>query len=108
MEDEVEIVLIDTFVVPEEGKAEFLAASRKIQTFIRTLPGFVEGFAFEKTGGDGRYNFLTTAVWKDEAAYENAKQAVAAELKRSGANPQALREKYKIESTRSTYKRSPY
>ena len=103
-----EIVLIDTFIVPEEAKAEFLEASHKVQSFIRTLPGFVEGFSFEKTGGDGRYNFLTTAVWKDEDAYENAKKAAAAELQKRGSNPQTLREKLKIESTRSTYKRFPY
>lgn len=43
-----EIVLIDTFVVPQESRAAFLEGARKVQSFIRTLPGFVEGFLYEK------------------------------------------------------------
>jgi antibiotic biosynthesis monooxygenase (ABM) superfamily enzyme len=46
-----ETILIDEFVVPEESKAEFLEGARKIQSFIRTLPGFVEGFLCEKRMG---------------------------------------------------------
>jgi len=77
-----ERVLIDTFIVPEESKAEFLEGAHKSQSFIRTLPGFVEGFLYEKKDGENRYNFLTTAVWENEEAFENAKKAVAIELLR--------------------------
>ena len=45
-------VFIDTFTVPEESKAAFLVETRKIQSFLKTLPGFVEGFVYEKTAGD--------------------------------------------------------
>jgi hypothetical protein len=40
----VEVVLIDKFVVPEESKVAFLTEVRKSSAFLRTLPGFVEGF----------------------------------------------------------------
>jgi len=103
-----ERVLIDTFIVPEESKAEFLEGARKSQSFIRTLPGFVEGFLYEKKDGENRYNFLTTAVWENEEAFENAKKAVAIEYQKQGFNPQETRKKLKIESVRSTYQRSPY
>ena len=43
----VEVVLLDKFMVPEESKAAFLAEIRKRSAFLRTLPGFVEGFVFE-------------------------------------------------------------
>lgn len=103
-----EKVLIDTFVVPEESKAAFLEASRKAQSFLRTLPGFVEGFLYEKKEGESRYNFLTIAVWKDEEAFENAKRSVALEFQKRGFNPQETRKKLKIESVRSVYERSSY
>lgn len=103
-----ERVLIDMFIVPEESKAAFLDGARKVQSFIRTLPGFVEGFLYEKKDGESRYNFLTTAVWKNEEAFENAKRAVAIEFQKQSFNPQETRNKLKIESVRSTYERSPY
>jgi len=103
-----ERVLLDTFIVPEESKAEFLEGAHKSQSFIRTLPGFVEGFLYEKKDGENRYNFLTTAVWENEEAFENAKKAVAIEYQKQGFNPQETRKKLKIESVRSTYQRSPY
>jgi len=51
---------------------------------------------------------LTTAVWENEEAFENAKKAVAIEYQKQGFNPQETRKKLKIESVRSTYQRSPY
>ena len=43
-----ETILIDEFIVPEESRAAFLEAARKTQSLIKTLPGFVEGFLYEK------------------------------------------------------------
>lgn len=57
-----EIVLMDKFIVPEESKARFLEEVHKSAAFLRTLPGFVEGFVYEKTDGDSRNNVVTTAV----------------------------------------------
>jgi len=103
-----EKVLIDTFIVPEESKAAFLERARKVQRFIRTLPGFVEGFLYEKKDGESRHNFLTIAVWESEEAFENAKAAVALEYKQRGYDPQETVIRLKIERVRSTYERSSY
>ena len=43
-----EIVLVDKFIVPEGAKSAFLEATRRVQRFLKTLPGFVEGFVYEK------------------------------------------------------------
>jgi heme-degrading monooxygenase HmoA len=102
-----EIVLIDTFNVPKESMAAFLEGARKVQSFIRTLPGFVEGFLYEKKDGESRHNFLTTAAWESEEAFENAKRAVAIEFQKQGFNAQETRERLRIESVRSIYERSP-
>lgn len=103
-----ETVLIDTFMVPAEVKAVFLEQARQANQFIRTLPGFVEGFVYEQTGSDSPYAVVTVAVWRDQDAFEQAKQAVAAENQRLGINRQATLAALNIQMTRSTYARSPY
>jgi len=103
-----EKVLIDIFIVPEHSKSEFLEQTRKVQSFIRTLPGFVEGDIYEQKAGDSRYNFLTTAVWESEASFENAKGLVASEYQRQGFNPQETTKRLGVEVIRSRYERSPY
>ncbi|HEX3121653.1 MAG TPA: antibiotic biosynthesis monooxygenase [Candidatus Acidoferrum sp.] len=101
-------VLIDVFVVPEESKPPFLDRSRQVQEFLRTLPGFVEGFLHEKIDGNGRFNVVTTAVWESESAYENAKKATAEEFQKTGFNPQEMMKQLKVEVERAVYRRSPY
>jgi heme-degrading monooxygenase HmoA len=103
-----QIVLIDKFIVPEESKAEFLAEVRKSATFLRTLPGFVEGFIHEHAEGESRHNVVTTAVWKDDAAFQNAKKSAADGFKKIGFNPQEIMKKLKVEIERAVYRRSPY
>jgi heme-degrading monooxygenase HmoA len=103
-----EIVLIDKFVVPEESRPEFLEAVHLSSGFLRTLPGFVEGFVYEKTDGDSRYNIMTTAVWADAEAFQNAKKAVAAEFQKRGFNPPEIMKKLRVEIERAVFNRSPY
>lgn len=103
-----EVVLVDTFIVPEAAKSEFKQAALKAQNFIQTLPGYVNGFFYEQTGGESPYNFFTTAVWKDEAAFEAAKQAVLAEYQRRGYDPAETRKRLGIEQMRSTYSINKY
>ncbi|HXM15717.1 MAG TPA: antibiotic biosynthesis monooxygenase family protein, partial [Candidatus Eremiobacteraceae bacterium] len=101
-------VLIDTFVVPKESKSIFLDRSRQVQSFLRTLPGFVEGFLHEKVEGSGRFNVVTTAVWESEAAYEKARTATAEEFQKTGFNPQETMKGLKVEVERAVFRRSPY
>jgi heme-degrading monooxygenase HmoA len=101
-------VLIDAFIVPEESKSTFLDRSRQVQAFLRTLPGFVEGFLHEKVEGKGRFNVVTTAVWESDAAYDNARKATAEEFRKTGFNPQETMNQLKIEVERAVFSRSPY
>jgi hypothetical protein len=43
---DVEIVLIDKFIVPEESKVAFMTEVRKGVAFLRTLPGLVESHVY--------------------------------------------------------------
>jgi heme-degrading monooxygenase HmoA len=104
----VEVVLIDKFIVPEGSKVAFLTEVRRSAAFLRTLLGFVEGFVYESTDGGSRHNVVTTAVWKDEDAYQNAKKCAAEEFQRIGFNPPEIMKKLKVEIERGVYQRSPY
>jgi heme-degrading monooxygenase HmoA len=101
-------ILVDTFIVPEPSVASFLETAHKVQKFLKTLPGFVEGFLYEKREGEGRHNFMTTAVWETETAFDNARKAVAAEFSRQGVDPEAAMKELKIERERAVYERSRY
>jgi len=103
-----EIVLIDTFIVPEESKGAFLEAVRKSAAFLRTLPGYVEGYVYEKTDGESHHNVVTSAVWKDEEAFQNAKKSAAEGFKKIGFNPPEIMKNLKVEIERAVYRRSPY
>jgi heme-degrading monooxygenase HmoA len=102
-----EIVLIDRFVVPEDSKAQFVQEVRRSAALIRTLPGFVEGFVYEKTGG-GTGAVITTAVWKDEEAFQNARQSAAEEFRKIGFDPAEIMKSLKVEMERAVYRRSSY
>jgi heme-degrading monooxygenase HmoA len=104
----VEVVLIDKFVVPEESKVAFLAEVRKSAGLLRTLPGFVEGFIYESTDAGSWHNVVTSAVWKDEEAFQNARKRAAEEFQRIGFNPPEIMKKLKAEIERGVYRRSPY
>ena len=103
-----EVVLIDKFIVPEESKAAFLAEVRKSSAFLRTLPGFVEGFVYESIDGGNRHNVVTTAVWKDEEAFQNAKKSAAEGFRKIGFNPPEIMKNLKVEIEKGVYRRSPY
>ena len=51
---------------------------------------------------------MTTVVWENEEAFENAKKTVATEFEKQGFGLQETRKKLKIESERAVYERSPY
>jgi len=101
-------VLIDKFIVPEESRTAFLETSRKIQSVLKTLPGFIEGFVYERREGAGHHDIMTTAVWETEDAYSNAKKAMAVKLQEHGLNPQEIMRRLNVQAERGVYDRSPY
>ncbi len=103
-----ETVLIDQFVVPEATIDEFLRQVQHSAAIIRTRPGFVEGYVFRRTAGEGRVNVVTTAVWANAAAMEKAKKSIAAEFAKAGFNPPQIMENLGVQIERGIYQRSHY
>jgi hypothetical protein len=101
-------VLIDRFSVPEESKAAFREVSQKIQGVVKTLPGFVEGFLYERMEGDSKGDVITTAVWEIEDAFNTAKTLMAGELRTLGINPAEIMKALNIRIERGVYERSSY
>jgi len=101
-------VVIDAFIVPEASKAAFLEMSRAVHSLLKTLPGFVEGYVYEKTAGDRPHNIMTTAVWRDEAALENAKNVVPAQLRTLAINPAEKMKALNVQIERGVYERTAY
>jgi|SRR5215472_10129323 len=101
-------VLIDKFVVPEESRLRFLETSREIQGVLKTMPGFVEGFVYEKREGTERDNIMTIAVWATEGAYKDAKKAMPGKLQELGLDPREVMRRLNVQIERGVYSRSPY
>jgi heme-degrading monooxygenase HmoA len=103
-----EVVVIDSLVVPEASKEVFLQRVRQSAEILKKLPGFVDGYVYEKKGGESDVNIVTTAVWKDEEALENARAAIVTEFRKQGTNPAEIMKSLRVQSSRSLYSRSPY
>jgi heme-degrading monooxygenase HmoA len=107
-EKSMEVVVIDSLVVPGQSKEMFLQRVRQSAEILKKLPGFVEGYVYDKKSGEGDINIVTTAVWEDEEALENAKKAIVTEFRKQGTNPAEIMKSLRVQASRSIYTRSPY
>ena len=103
-----EAVLIDQFVVPETALDEFLRHVHRSASIVRTRPGFVEGHVFRRASGDGRVNVVTSAVWENSAAMEEAKKSIAAEFAKIDFNPPEIMKRLGVMIERGVYQRASY
>jgi predicted ester cyclase/heme-degrading monooxygenase HmoA len=97
------IRFIDKFLVPEKAKEEFMERVNINRNFIKTLPGFIEDAAYERTDEHGHLIFVTVAVWENEEALKKAKEAVQAEYEKQSFDPAAMFERLHISMDRGTY-----
>jgi heme-degrading monooxygenase HmoA len=107
-EGKMEVVVIDSLIVPEQSKAEFLQRVHHSAEILRKLPGFVEGYIHEKQSGESELNIVTTAVWKDQRAFENARKVILAEYAKQGTDPGEIMKRLHVRSSGSLYSRTPY
>lgn len=97
-------IFIDKFTVPQHAYGEFVQRMNYNRNFLRTLSGFVEDTAYERTDENGDVIVVTVAIWAGQEALENAKEAVQTEYKRIGFNPAEMLARLNITMDRGTYK----
>jgi hypothetical protein len=68
---------VDSFAVPPEARASFLAMVHATDEVLRRQPGFVRHVILERADGEGRFNIATVAEWQDMAFVAQARAAVA-------------------------------
>ena len=99
-----QVRFIDKFLVPVKAKEAFIERVKINRSFIKTLPGFIEDHAYERTDENGNLIFITIAVWENEEFVKKAKEVVQAEYKRQGFNMPQFLEQLHITMDRGLYK----
>ena len=104
MKESRQIYRIDKFVVPSSACTEFLDQVKRTHEFLRALPGFVQDYILEQTGGPGEFNFVTIAIWGSAKAIEAARKAVMARHEEMGFNPQEMLARLGVKADLATYR----
>ena len=104
--DTLKRILIDKLTVPEKAKQEFIERMNINRNFIKQLPGFIEDAVYEHSDGQGNLVYVTVAVWQNENALNNAKEAVQAEYKRQNFNLPEMLKRLNITIDRGIYRKA--
>lgn len=96
-------IFIDKFVIPQNGKQEFIQRMNFNRDFIKNLPGFLGDAAYERLDENGNIICITVANWESEEALNQAKVMVQAEYQRIGFNPAELLSRLNITMERAVF-----
>jgi heme-degrading monooxygenase HmoA len=97
------VQFIDSFTIPKASWKEFAERVKINRDFIKTLPGFIEDAAYERTDEQGNIHYITIAIWQNETALKQAKEAVQTEYKQQGFNPAEFMTRLKVTMDRGIY-----
>lgn len=100
-----EIYRVDKFIVPAQGREEFVDKVQETHELLRTQPGFTQDFILEQSAGPDEFNFITIVEWENTEAVENAQAAVMAMRKESNFNPEEMFTRLGIEADFADYER---
>ena len=99
-----EQILIDKVTCPANAKDEFVKRGNISRDLIRKQPGLIAEEAYESVDKDGNLTVITTVVWENEKALQNARQAIMAEYKHEGFNMPDFLQRSGIKIERGEYK----
>lgn len=97
------VTFIDTFTIPENSREAFIGRMNKNRELLKTMPGFIEYHAYEKTAGKSKFNYITIATWENEEAITNAKKAINAYYRNENFNLQEFIKQNDITMERALY-----
>ena len=95
---------VDKFVVPAAARDEFLARVDATHAILRRQPGFIGDNLLEQSSGPGEFNIVTIAHWQSQAHIEAAREAVVAEHRRIGFEPQGMLQRLGIRADLANYR----
>jgi predicted ester cyclase len=98
-----QVNFIDKFFVPAAAINEFRERTQLNRDLIKKLPGFIEDAAYEYKDNDGNLVCVTVAMWQNNEALNNAKEAVQAEYKKQGFDAPAMLKRLNITVDRGVY-----
>jgi predicted ester cyclase len=98
-----QVNFIDKFFVPAAAIQEFQQRVKMNRDMIRQLPGFIEEAAYEYKDGEGNLICITVALWQNQEALNNAKEAVQALYKKEGFDAPAMFKRLGITVDRGVY-----
>lgn len=98
---------VDKFIVPESARAEFLGIVRNTNALLTTLDGCTQALVLEQIAGPGTFNLVTLVEWKNAAALDKAKSAVAALHSRMGVSPPEVLARLGITADMANYRQLP-
>jgi heme-degrading monooxygenase HmoA len=106
MDTTVRKIFIDKFFVPKNAKKEFDNRMKINRNFIRTLAGFIEDNAYQRTDENGDFVIVTVAIWESEDAIKKAKEAVQAEYQRTSFDMPGMLKRLGITIDRGIYEKT--
>lgn len=104
MSDSAPVYRVDKFVVPDQARDEFLQRVRDTHDILRRQPGFIRDAVLEQVAGPGKFNIVTIAEWRSQAAVDAAREVVAAEHARSGFDARATVARLGVEADIANYR----
>ena len=98
-----QVYFIDQFSIPEKSIAEFLPQMNSNRNFVKVLPGYIKGEAFQHYDKDGNLILITVAVWENQDQLNKAKTIMQAEFKKNKFNPAEFNQRLKITMKRGEF-----
>jgi len=94
---------VDTFVVPNASREEFLSRVKATHEVLRAQVGFVRDSLLEQFSDPSESNFITIVEWEAQSCIEGARLAVLAMHRQNNFDPQEMFERLRIKAARANY-----
>lgn len=95
---------LDSFIVPNHARDEFLGRVRETHAFLNVQPGFIQDFLLEQPPEGNAFRLVTLVEWGSEASIENARVAVKALHERATFSPEDFFERLGVHPELGTYR----
>ena len=101
-----QVSFIDKFFVPKTSVEEFTERMNYNRNFIKQQPGLVKSERYDQYDENKNLIIITIAIWQTQDHLNKAKDAMQAEFKRIGFDPQEFYKRLDIKMERGIYNSS--